>query len=436
LLCLYAVSGTPLPETLMARRKKARKPFPQPQVVQSRPQAEQFMVNAPNVSLEANPEAINDDDEDDEEFYEFNYSEPGTLPGTLNIPDDAQPTELVLIDYSPNVAHTTRLAHPSDCRNVAKPGVVTWLDARGLGSETVLRELGKTFRLHPLVLEDVVNVPHRPKIDYYEDHVLIILQMVRTKDSGSGVAGEQVSFVLGKEFLVTFQEEPDWDSFEPVRDRIRRGVGQIRSQGSDYLAYSLLDTIVDSFFPVLEVIGEALEELEDEVVENPTRTTIEKIHRLRRGLMKLRRYIWPQRNVINSLIRDGGELISPDVRIYLQDVYDHIVQVVDILETYREIASSLMDVYLSSISNRMNEVMKLLTVISTVFIPLTFIAGVYGMNFNPEASPFNMPELDWYWGYVFCLAIMALIAILLIVFFWRRGWFENFSSTIKKRQGD
>jgi magnesium transporter len=178
------------------------------------------------------------------------------------------------------------------------------------------------------------------------------------------------------------------------------------------------------------------EELEDEVVENPTRTTIEKIHRLRRGLMKLRRYIWPQRNVINSLIRDGGELISPDVRIYLQDVYDHIVQVVDILETYREIASSLMDVYLSSISNRMNEVMKLLTVISTVFIPLTFIAGVYGMNFNPAASPYNMPELNWYWGYVFCLAIMALIAILLIFFFWRRGWFENFSSTVRKHHGD
>lgn len=421
----------------MARRRKVRKAkAPQASEIDQL-QPEKFLLENErhregNGSSSENIGDQNDDDDDDE-IIEFNYTEPGTLPGTLNIPEDALPTELVLIDYGPSVAHTTRLAHPSDCRNVTKPGIITWLDARGLGSEQTLKQLGQTFKLHPLVLEDVVNVPHRPKVDYYENHVLIILQMVRAKETGSGISGEQVSFVLGKEFLVTFQEEPEWDSFEPVRDRIRRGVGTIRNQKADYLAYALLDTIVDSFFPVLEAIGEELEELEDEVVECPTRATIEKIHRLRRGLMKLRRYIWPQRNVINSLIRDGGELVSADVRIYLQDVYDHIVQVVDILETYREIASSLMDVYLSSISNRMNEVMKLLTVISTVFIPLTFIAGVYGMNFNPEASPLNMPELDWYWGYVVCLAVMFVIAAILIYFFWKQGWFEN-STEIRRRR--
>jgi magnesium transporter len=432
MLVLKAILGS----APMARRRKARKSKEQPVNAQSSLRAEPFLLDR-EPPREDNSHAAADQDgdrhADDDEIIEFNYTEPGTLPGTLNIPDDALPTELVLIDYGPNVAHTTRLAHPSDCRNAAKPGIVTWLDARGLGSENILKQLGHTFKLHPLVLEDVVNVPHRPKVDYYENHVLIILQMVRTQETGSGVAGEQVSFVLGKEFLVTFQEEPEWDSFEPVRDRIRRGVGTIRNQGTDYLAYALLDTIVDSFFPVLETIGEELEELEDEVVECPTRATIEKIHRLRRGLMKLRRYIWPQRNVINSLIRDGGELVSADVRIYLQDVYDHIVQVVDILETYREIASSLMDVYLSSISNRMNEVMKLLTVISTVFIPLTFIAGVYGMNFNPEASPFNMPELNWYWGYVVCLAVMLAIAAILIYFFWKQGWFED-STEIRRRR--
>jgi magnesium transporter len=278
------------------------------------------------------------------------------------------------------------------------------------------------------MLEDVVNVPHRPKVDFYDDQLLVIMQMVRPKATGSGVSSEQVSFVLGKTFLVTFQEEPEWDSFEPVRDRIRRSMGSIRNQGADYLAYALLDTIVDSFFPVLEVIGETLEELENEVVENPTRNTIENIHRMRRGLMKLRRYIWPQRTVINSLIRDSDELISQEVRVYLQDVYDHIVQVVDIIENYREIAASLMDVYLSSVGNRMNEVMKLLTVISSVFIPLTFIAGVYGMNFNPEASPFNMPELEWYWGYILCLATMILIGGVQVYFFWKRGWFDNFSA--------
>ncbi|HEY9815916.1 MAG TPA: magnesium/cobalt transporter CorA, partial [Candidatus Obscuribacterales bacterium] len=185
----------------------------------------------------------------------------------------------------------------------------------------------------------------------------------------------------------------------------------------------------DSFFPVLEVIGETLEELEEEVVANPTNATIKKIHRMRRGLMKLRRYIWPQRSVINGLIRDSDDLISQEVRVYLQDVYDHIVQVVDIIENYREIASSLMDVYLSSINNRMNEVMKLLTVISSIFIPLTFIAGIYGMNFDTEKSPFNMPELGWYWGYIICLTVMAVIAALQIYFFWKRGWFDNFSTT-------
>lgn len=367
-------------------------------------------------------------DDDEEDMVDFNYTQPGTLPGALNIPDDALPTELVLIDYSPGSIHSHRIEHPSECRGLTRPDTVTWLDARGLGTESTLLQLSQTFHLHPLMLEDVVNVPHRPKIDFYDGQLLIVMQMVRPKDTGSGVSSEQVSFVLGKEFLVTFQEEPEWDSFEPVRDRIRRGTGTIRAQGADYLAYALLDTIVDSFFPVLEVIGETLEELEDEVVENPTRATIERIHRLRRGLMKLRRYIWPQRSVINSLIRDSGDLISQEVRVYLQDVYDHIVQVVDILESYREIASSLMDVYLSSVGNRMNEVMKLLTVISSIFIPLTFIAGLYGMNFNPQASPFNMPELDWYWGYVICLGVMAMIAALQIYYFWRRGWFHNFSS--------
>jgi magnesium transporter len=362
-------------------------------------------------------------------LIDFNYSTPGTLPGTLNIPSDALPTELHLIDYGPEAVRTATIDHPAECKALGKPESVTWLDARGLGSEDTLLQIGQTFDLHPLMLEDIVNVPHRPKIDFYDDKILIIMQMVQSKKTGSGVGSEQVSFVMGNGFLVTFQEEPEWDSFNPVRDRIRRGTGTIRTQGADYLAYALMDTIVDSFFPVLEVIGETLEDLEEEVVTNPTNATIKKIHRMRRALMKLRRYIWPQRSVINGLIRDSDDLICQEVRVYLQDVYDHIVQVVDIIENYREIASSLMDVYLSSINNRMNEVMKLLTVISSIFIPLTFIAGVYGMNFNTEKSPLNMPELGWYWGYIICLSVMAVIAVLQIYFFWKRGWFDNFSTT-------
>lgn len=370
-----------------------------------------------------------EDHDGNDELVDFNYSPPGELPGTLNIPDDALPTELLLMDYGPDAVHAATIDHPQECAVLGQPKSVTWLDARGLGSAPTLLQIGETFGLHNLMLEDIVNVPHRPKIDFYDDKILIIMQMVQPKPTGSGVGSEQVSFVLGQDFLITFQEEPEWDSFGPVRDRIRRGTGTIRRQNAAYLAYALLDTIVDSFFPVLEVIGETLEELEEEVVENPTSATIEKIHRMRRGLMKLRRYIWPQRSVINGLIRDSDELISQEVRVYLQDVYDHIVQVVDIIENYREIASSLMDVYLSSINNRMNEVMKLLTVISSIFIPLTFIAGIYGMNFDTEKSPFNMPELEWYWGYAICLGVMAAIALLQIFFFWKRGWFDNFSTT-------
>jgi magnesium transporter len=387
----------------------------------------QDVESLPIQGLHCPPEE--DGEDEDDELFDFTYSPPGALPGTLRISEDALPTELFLISYSPETVHSATLDHPEECRTIGNPSNVNWLDARGLGTEPKLLQMSQTLGFHPLMLEDIVNVPHRPKIDFYDDKVLIIMQMVRPKPTGSGVASEQVSFVLGKDFLVTFQEEPEWDSFNPVRDRIRRGTGVIRRQRADYLAYALLDTIVDSFFPVLEAIGETLEDLEDEVVENPTRATIEKIHRMRRGLMKLRRYIWPQRSVINSLIRDSDEIVSREVRVYLQDVYDHIVQVVDIIESYREIASSLMDVYLSSINNRMNEVMKLLTVISSIFIPLTFIAGVYGMNFNPGASPFNMPELDWYWGYLICLGVMVTIAVLQIYFFWKRGWFENFSTT-------
>ncbi|PSN19827.1 magnesium and cobalt transport protein CorA, partial [filamentous cyanobacterium CCP5] len=369
-----------------------------------------------------------DDDDDDDEDLAYNYNLPGSAPGTLNIPDDAESTELLLLNYSSRKA-VQRAATLDDVDHFLNQDAVFWLDIRGLGTEQVLRHVADRAQLHPLLLEDVVNVPHNPKVDYYEDHLLVIMQMVRPKPSGKGFTSEQVSFVLGEKRLLTFQEEASWDCFGPVRDRIRNNIGLIRSQGADYLMYTLLDTIIDSFFPVLEDLGEYIEELEDEVVANPSRKTIEEIHDLRRRLMKLRRLLWPQRNVINSLIRDGSTFLSAEMRIYLQDCYDHVVQVLDILENYREIASSLMDVYLSSINNRMNEVMKLLTVISSIFIPLTFIAGVYGMNFNPEASPWNMPELDWTYGYPAVWVLMLAIASGLIFFFWRRGWFENFSTT-------
>lgn len=367
------------------------------------------------------------DDEDENDYFEYFSDEPGSMPGTLNIEADASPPVIFLIDYNETKAVRIKINEPEDCAAYLDTESVSWVDVEGLGNEDVLRRVGKVFGLHPLVLEDVVNVPQRPKIDEYQDQVLFIARMVTPRESGRGFISEQVSLILGKHYLLTVQEEPDYDCFGPVRERIRSAKGTIRQHNADYLAYALIDAIIDGFFPVLEDYGEALEELEDEVVANPTRQSLEKIHRIKRELLSLRRAIWPQRDAINSLIRDCNHLISDEVRVYLRDCYDHTVQVIDMVETYREVASSLMDVYVSSVGNRMNEVMKFLTIVSTIFIPLTFIAGVYGMNFNPEASPFNMPELNWYWGYPLCILLMGSVAVWLIFYFRRKGWFENFS---------
>jgi len=359
---------------------------------------------------------------------DYFYDKPGSLPGTLSIEADATPPVINLIDYNQIDVTCKQVATPEECIPYLDSDSVSWVDVQGLGSENILQRLGQVFKLHPLILEDVVNVPQRPKVEEYEDQLVIIARMVIPKESGVGFYSEQVSFVLGKHYLLTVQEEPEHDCFEPVRTRIRNNKGNLRKQRADYLAYTLLDAIIDGFFPVLEDYGEQIEALEQEVVASPTRQTLNKIYRMRRELLNLRRSIWPQRDAINSLIRDGSELITDNVQVYLRDCYDHTIQVLDMVETYRELTSGLMDVYLSAVSNRMNEVMKLLTVISTIFIPLTFVAGIYGMNFNTEISPWNMPELNWYWGYPLCLASMAAITAGLVSFFWRRGWFENFST--------
>jgi magnesium transporter len=366
-----------------------------------------------------------------EPYIDYFYDEPGTVPGTLRIEADAPPPRIVLIDYNETNATRVQLATPEAAAPHLDSESVSWVDVQGLGSEDVLQRLGQVFNLHPLVLEDVVNVPQRPKVEDYQDQLLIITRMVTLKENAAGFVNEQVSFVLGKHYLLTVQEEPKYDCFGSVRDRIRTSRGTLRQLGPDYLAYTLLDSIIDGFFPVLEAYGERIEALEDEVITSPTRQTLDKIHQVRRELLTLRRSIWPQREAINSLIRDSCVLISHDVQIHLRDCYDHVVQLLDMVETYRELASSLMDVYLSSVSNKMNEIMKTLTVISTIFIPLTFVAGVYGMNFNTEKSPWNMPELNWYWGYFASLAFMLAIAAGLVYFFWRRGWFSSSSNSSK-----
>jgi len=360
-------------------------------------------------------------------FKDF-YHQPGTIPGTLIIDKDAEAPIIVLFDYNQTNFIRKQIATPEECLSYLDAESVSWVDVQGVGNQDILQRLGKVFELHPLVLEDVVNMAERPKIEDYEDQLLIIARMVVPKENSCGFYSEQVSFVLGKHYLLTVQEEPEHDCFESVRIRIDKGKGIIRKAGADYLAYALLDAVIDGFFPVLELYGERIEELEEEVILKPTPQTLQQIYQIRRELLQLRRSIWPQRDAINALIRDSSELVSEDVRIYLRDCYDHAVQVMDMVETYRELASGLMDVYLSAVSNKMNEIMKLLTVVSAIFIPLTFVAGIYGMNFNTEKSPFNMPELNWYWGYPACLALMVAIAVSLLILFWRRGWLANFSS--------
>ncbi|MTJ09482.1 magnesium/cobalt transporter CorA [Anabaena sp. UHCC 0204] len=353
------------------------------------------------------------------------YHEPGTPPGMIIVDENAEKPIIFLMDYNRTDFIHKQISYPEECSNYLNTESVSWVDVQGLGSKDILQRLGQSFDLHPLVLEDIVNMVERPKIEDYEDQLVIIAHMVVPNQNNGSYYSEQVSLVLGKHYVLTVQEEPEHDCFDGVRMRINKGKGIIRRQGSDYLAYSLLDAIIDGFFPVLELYGERINDLEEEVIVNPTQKTLQKIYKIRRELLQLRRAIWPQRDAINSLIRDGSELINDDVRVYLRDCYDHAVQVMDIVETYRELVSGLMDVYLSAISNKMNEIMKLLTVVSSIFIPLTFIAGVYGMNFNTEKSPLNMPELNWYWGYPLCLGVMALVAMSLIFFFWRRGWLNN-----------
>ena len=361
--------------------------------------------------------------EENEDLFDYYYHAPGSAPGTLSIESDAYPTEIDIFDYTPERINHSQNLTTQEIIPYLDTESISWIDIQGLGDEKILREIGEIFKLPLLILEDIVNVPQRPKLEYHPDFLLLTTQMVMVKNKGFWT--EQVSFILGKNYLLTIQEEPLRDPFDPVRNRLEKNVGFIRQLEADYLCYALIDSIVDNFFPVLESYGDRLEDLEEEAIEKPNYQTLTKIYQIRRELLAFRRLVWPQREIFNSLIRDGSDHISPTVINYLRDCYDHTIQIIDVLETYRELASGLTDVYLSATGNKMNEIMKVLTVISTIFIPLTFIAGVYGMNFNPEKSPFNMPELNWYWGYFLCLGAMLLISGIQIYIFWKKGWFRN-----------
>lgn len=351
-------------------------------------------------------------------IYRKSRTPPGSPPGTL-IPDpDAQPSIVHVIAYGPDGQVEQDLKDLRTLPKLMAAWPVTWINIDGLENVELIRALGDMLGLHRLALEDAVNLHQRAKAEDYGSNLFIVTHMVSLADA---LQVEQMSLFLGKNFVVTFQHLPG-DCLEPVRTRLRSGAGNLRSNGPDYLTYALLDAVLDGYFPVLEALGERLEDMEVSILTEVNAQVRNSIHETRRDLLELRRAVWPQREALNLLVRDPLPLIAPEMRPYFRDTYDHVIQIIDLVETYREFATDLTDLYLSSVSNRMNEIMKVLTVIATIFIPLSFIASLYGMNFNPNASRLNMPELNWTLGYPFALMLMILTAGTMLYYFYRRGW--------------
>ncbi len=347
------------------------------------------------------------------------YHPPGTSPGTLIRRPEPIPARFRLVDYSAAEHIEHDFDSPAECEPYLPKDTVTWIHVQGSADPVAVEQLGGLLDLHALALEDTLNTGQRPKFEAYGDQAFVVLH--RPVLSGDVVSVEQVSLFAGDGFLVSFHEGAE-DPFEPVRDRLRRGVGRYRTSASDYLLYALIDLIVDEGFPVLEDLGEQIEDLEEQLIQQPNRKSLVRIHQIRRELLLLRRMLWPQREVVSGLLRGDLELIRGETRVYLRDCYDHTIQVMDLIETYRDMTASLLDMYMSGVSNRLNENMRVLTIIATLFIPLTFITGLYGMNFaNPE-SPWAMPELHWYYGYPLVWLIIAATAIGMLIFFKRRKW--------------
>ena len=349
------------------------------------------------------------------------YHPPGTSPGTLAEVISEVPLGIRLIDYTDTEYDETELGGATECLPFLERASTTWIHVQGSAPPDTLRELGRMLGLHPLALEDVLNKGQRAKLEEYEEQIFVVMHLPEMDRDGS-VHTEQVSLFVGKGFLVSFYGAAE-DPFEPVRERLRKHIGRIRRRNSDYLLYALLDVTVDHAFPLLETCGERIEELENELLGRPGPETLARAHQLRRDLLLTRRMLWPQREVLNMLFREECPCIEQDTLLFLRDCYDHTVQILDLLESYREMAASMVEVYLSSLSNRLNESMRLLTIIATVFIPLTFIAGVYGMNFGDNTqSWWAMPELRWDYGYPAVWLIMIAIAAAMVYLFKRNKW--------------
>jgi magnesium transporter len=342
---------------------------------------------------------------------------PGLQPGTLVHVGEkkVEKVRIRLIDYDEANLEERELENVNDCIPYENKPTVTWINIDGLHEVDMIEKIGENVGVHPLVLEDIVHTVQRPKMEEFDDYIFIVARMLSYDEKEAQLESEQFSLILGRNYVITFQERVG-DVFEPVRDRLRKGKGRIRKRSSDYLAYALMDAIVDNYFVVLEKLGEKFESIEEDIVTNPSPEILHMIYVLKREFISFRKSIWPLRELLGGLERGESSLIEEKTTLFLRDVYDHTIQVIDTVETLRDMVSSMMDIYLSSVSNRMNEVMKVLTIIATIFIPITFIAGVYGMNFK------HMPELETTWGYPMVWLVMIAIGVVMLVYFRRKRW--------------
>ena len=350
-------------------------------------------------------------------LYKRHRAKPGQSPGTLVY--DREPrvdkVSIRVMDYAPDSCTVRATTDVEDTFRLRDSDTVSWIDVEGLHDTDLLNRFGTHFGLHPLVLEDILNTHQRPKIEEYDDHLYLVVRMLAPGINGEELHSEQVSIILARRFVITFQEIPG-DVFDPVRKRIDLGKGRVRRMGTDYLVYALIDSIVDNYFLLLEKIAERIEQVELSITEGPKPEDLGRVHQLRRELVYMRRNIWPLRDVVIALERSETEIVGDDARVYIRDLHDHVVQVIESMENFRDVLASLQDLYVSAISNRTNEVIRVLTVISTIFVPLTFLAGVYGMNFDV------LPELHWRWGYLAFWAVSLALVGVLIAFLRSRRW--------------
>ena len=350
---------------------------------------------------------------------------PGARPGSINVPEGAIPPHIRVTTYGPK-----ELEEFADCtielaQQLRGKHPVMWVDIVGLGDAELFEKVGQSFGIHRLALEDIVTIPQRSKVENYKDHLFVVAQCPRR---GKKHTLEQISFFIGKDFLISWRESPS-DCFDTIRHRMQFTGRAMRDLGTDYLLYALIDAMIDSYFPTLEKIGEQVDRLDSDIDRGVSRAYIARLHSLRHDVRLLRRIVWPLREAVDTLANRSEWLVNKETSIYLRDCHDHTVQILDTLENHRDACSDLRDFHASEVNNRMNEIMKVLTVISTLFMPLSFVAGVYGMNFNTQVSRWNMPELNWWLGYPTVLLVMISIAAGQIMFFRKKGWLSNFASS-------